>query len=182
MSNLNIAAIIICITARTTQHRITRGTQSRQFGGLCNAPYRHIRGRHGFLLRALATVRSLARVVVILSRSIRLGLCAAAAPWASVALAIPAGDLAPRGAPDGQLDAGDLLVLQRIILGAETATSYDKLVGDVAPIGNPDGMLNAGDLPAYPRLCRSTLRLYSSREQVPSTYKPWTSRGISRLK
>ncbi len=64
----------------------------------------------------------------------------------NAAVAIPAGDLAPRGAPDGQLNAGDFLVLQRIVLGIETANSYDLLVGDVAPLNNPDGLLNAGDL------------------------------------
>ena len=65
---------------------------------------------------------------------------------AKAALALPAGDLAPRGAPDGLLSAGDYLVLQRIIMGVETANSYEQLVGDVAPLNNPDGSLDVGDL------------------------------------
>lgn len=59
---------------------------------------------------------------------------------------LPAGDLAPRGSPDGQLNVADFLLLQRIVIGLETPTSYEELVGDVAPLNNPDGQLNAGDL------------------------------------
>jgi hypothetical protein len=58
----------------------------------------------------------------------------------------PAGDLAPRGNPDGQINVADFLLLQRIVIGYETPTSYEELVGDVAPLNNPDGQLNAGDL------------------------------------
>ena len=59
---------------------------------------------------------------------------------------LPAGDLAPRGSPDGQLNVGDLLVLERLVLGLETPNSYERLVGDLAPMNNPDGQLDAGDL------------------------------------
>ena len=58
----------------------------------------------------------------------------------------PAGDLAPRGAPDGALNVGDLVVLQRIIHNIITdPTDYERLVGDVAPLGSPDGILNIVD-------------------------------------
>lgn len=56
------------------------------------------------------------------------------------------GDLAPRGAPDGQLNAADSLLLQRIILGDIVPTNDEMQLGDVAPLGNVDGVLNAGDL------------------------------------
>ena len=56
------------------------------------------------------------------------------------------GDLAPRGAPDGQLDAADTLLLQRMILGEIIPTNDEKLIGDVAPLGYPDNELNVGDL------------------------------------
>ncbi len=59
---------------------------------------------------------------------------------------LPAGDLAPKGNPDGQLNVADLLVLQRIVLGLETPSSYEQLFGDVAPLNSPDEQLNAGDL------------------------------------
>ena len=56
------------------------------------------------------------------------------------------GDLSPRGNPDGVLNAGDILILQRILLGEITPTAAELLIADVAPLGNPDGVLNAGDL------------------------------------
>ena len=58
------------------------------------------------------------------------------------ALIGPAGDLVP----DGQINAGDYLILQQIVLGERIATAEQQLVGDVAPLGSPDGQLNAGDL------------------------------------
>ncbi|MCO6411624.1 MAG: fibronectin type III domain-containing protein, partial [Thiogranum sp.] len=61
------------------------------------------------------------------------------------ASAIPAGDNAPYGARNGVLNAGDLVVLQRMILGEITPTATDLLVADVAPLGSPDGVLNAAD-------------------------------------
>lgn len=59
---------------------------------------------------------------------------------------LSAGDLAPKGSPDGALNTADLLVLQRLVLGQDTPNSYEQLVGDVAPLNSPDGQLNAGDL------------------------------------
>jgi len=57
-----------------------------------------------------------------------------------------AGDVAPYGSPDGQLNAGDLLILQRFLLGDLVPSTEEQLLCDVAPLGGPDGLLNAGDL------------------------------------
>ncbi|MFK5948419.1 MAG: right-handed parallel beta-helix repeat-containing protein [Methylococcales bacterium] len=56
------------------------------------------------------------------------------------------GDLAPRGAPDGLLNAADSLLLQRMVLGDVVPTNDEVKLGDVAPLGNVDGVLNTGDL------------------------------------
>jgi parallel beta-helix repeat protein/YD repeat-containing protein len=64
----------------------------------------------------------------------------------SLALAVPGGDLAPRGAPDGQLDVGDLVILEQFVFGILTPTADEFKIGDVAPLGNPDNQLNAADV------------------------------------
>ena len=56
-----------------------------------------------------------------------------------------AGDVAPYGAPDGLLNAGDLLVLQQFVSGLKFPTVEETLIADVAPLNSPDGVLNAGD-------------------------------------
>ncbi len=56
------------------------------------------------------------------------------------------GDVAPRSAPDGQLNAADSLILQQMILGNILPTNDEIKLGDVAPLGNVDGVLDAGDL------------------------------------
>jgi hypothetical protein len=56
------------------------------------------------------------------------------------------GDLAPRGMPDGQLGAGDLVVLYRLMLGEITPTTEELLIGDIAPIGMLDGVINIADV------------------------------------
>jgi parallel beta-helix repeat protein len=56
------------------------------------------------------------------------------------------GDLAPRGATDGQLTAGDLVILQRILFGDIVPTADELLIGDVSPPGLPDYQINASDL------------------------------------
>lgn len=57
-----------------------------------------------------------------------------------------AGDVAPLGDPDGQLNIADLLVLERFIIGDLIPTAEERLITDVAPLDGPDGLLNAGDL------------------------------------
>lgn len=57
------------------------------------------------------------------------------------------GDLAPRGAPDGlPLNAGDVVIMQRILNGDIPATPEEILIGDVAPLGAPPDGINAADL------------------------------------
>lgn len=61
--------------------------------------------------------------------------------------AVPlAGDLAPRGNPDGELNVADVLILQRIVFELITPTTQEFQAGDIAPLGNPDGVLDAADL------------------------------------
>ena len=62
------------------------------------------------------------------------------------AAALTAGDLAPRGSPDGQLNVGDLLILQQFVIGTQTPIGNESLVADVAPLGSVDGQINAGDV------------------------------------
>ena len=66
--------------------------------------------------------------------------------WPAASMALPGGDLAPRGQPDGQLNSVDVLILQRIVSGDITPTAIERLIGDVAPLGQPDGQLNAADI------------------------------------
>jgi len=57
-----------------------------------------------------------------------------------------AGDLAPRGNPDGQLNVADLLVLTQLVNGAITATPTEEIVGDVGPLNSADGVLDVRDM------------------------------------
>lgn len=70
--------------------------------------------------------------------------CLAALPVASTAQ-VP-GDVAPRSSTDGQLNAGDAVVLQRIVTGLLTPTLFEQLSGDIAPLGSPDSLLDVADL------------------------------------
>ena len=88
-----------------------------------------------------------------------LALLLCSAPPALFALTIPAGDLAPLGNPDGELDAADYLILQRFILGTLTPTPEQHLIADVAPLGNPDGELNVGDLVVLMRAIHGQIEL-----------------------
>ena len=56
------------------------------------------------------------------------------------------GDLAPLGAPDGHINAGDYLIAQRIALGELTPTAVELSHGDLYPPGSPDGIINTSDL------------------------------------
>lgn len=70
-----------------------------------------------------------------------------------------AGDLAPRGNPDGVLNTADVLLLQRIVSGQITPTAEELVASDVAPLGNPDGLLNAGDIVVLQRAVLGTVSL-----------------------
>ncbi len=56
-----------------------------------------------------------------------------------------AGDIAPRGAPDGVVDMADALLAIRIATGQIVPTQLDLDRGDVAPLGNPDGVIDISD-------------------------------------
>ena len=51
------------------------------------------------------------------------------------------GDVAPLGSPNDQINAADLLILQRFILGLETPTPLDIVLGDM----NMNGTLDTAD-------------------------------------
>jgi hypothetical protein len=52
------------------------------------------------------------------------------------------GDLAPRGAPDGQVNVADLLRLTRLVQGLDVPTAQEQSLGDM----NSDGVLDIRDL------------------------------------
>ena len=56
------------------------------------------------------------------------------------------GDLAPFNAPDGVVNAADVLVAIRITLGLVATGAMQLAHGDVYPPGNPDGVINLQDL------------------------------------
>lgn len=56
------------------------------------------------------------------------------------------GDVAPLGAPDGILNAADLLVMQQIVLGMISPDATTLAHGDVYPEGAPDGAITLSDL------------------------------------
>ena len=55
------------------------------------------------------------------------------------------GDLAPLGAPNGEINAGDLVVGMRIAMGLLEATELELAHGDLYPDGAPDGQINMSD-------------------------------------
>ncbi len=69
------------------------------------------------------------------------------------------GDLAPRGVPDGQLNAADNLLLQRMVLGEISPTTNERFLGDIAPLGSPDGVLNVGDIVVQQRAILGLINL-----------------------
>jgi hypothetical protein len=56
------------------------------------------------------------------------------------------GDLAPFNAPDGVVNAADVLIAIRIALGLVATGAMQLAHGDVYPPGNPDGVINIQDL------------------------------------
>jgi len=68
-----------------------------------------------------------------------------------------AGDLAPRGNPDGQLNVADVLILQRIIGGYDTASSAELKIADVGPLNSPDGVLDIVDVLLLQRIIRGDI-------------------------
>jgi hypothetical protein len=58
----------------------------------------------------------------------------------------PYGDIAPLGAPDGIINAADVLITRRIVLGELIASPQELARGDTYPPGSPDGVINLQDL------------------------------------
>jgi uncharacterized repeat protein (TIGR01451 family) len=56
------------------------------------------------------------------------------------------GDLAPQAGLDGQLNAGDLLIMQQFMLGVKIPSSNELAHGDLYPSGAPDGVIDLSDL------------------------------------
>ena len=74
---------------------------------------------------------------------------------------VPAGDLAPHGLRDGQVNAADAIILTRFINGDLVPTANELLIGNVAPVGAPDGELNAADLSVLMRAILGEIALGS---------------------
>lgn len=62
------------------------------------------------------------------------------------------GDIAPAGSQDGTVNAGDLLMMYRILLDKVEATPRQMINGDLYPPGDPDGILSLQDLILLQRL------------------------------
>jgi len=100
------------------------------------------------------------------------------------------GDVAPRGAPDGLLNAADALLLQRMVLGDIVPDETEKKIGDVAPLGNVDGVLNTGDLVVQQRavlgeITLGTIDISSLQPPIlaaavtPTNNNPYTITGVA---
>lgn len=63
-------------------------------------------------------------------------------PLACEAAIIADGDVAPIGAPDGNVNAGDLLVMISIVLGITSPDTNTLAYGDIHPAGAPDGAID----------------------------------------
>ena len=60
--------------------------------------------------------------------------------------AIADGDLAPLGNPDGNINAADLLIAERILQGSVTPLPLQFAHGDLYPPGSPDGVIDLSDV------------------------------------
>ena len=104
------------------------------------------KGRGKGILTGTACVRRWSLPVVWLVLGSLLLVLSQAYTYPVNAATYTAGDLAPRGSPDGVLNSADLLILQQFVLGTQTPTGDEALIVDVAPFLVPDGVLNAGDV------------------------------------
>jgi len=100
------------------------------------------------------------------------------------------GDVAPRGAPDGLLNAADSLILQQMILGNIVPSVDEIKLGDVAPLGIGDGALNAGDIAVQQRAILGLISLGTidisalpaptlNSGLTPTTTNPYQITGIA---
>ena len=56
------------------------------------------------------------------------------------------GDLAPTGAPDGNINVADYAIAMRLLFGDLSATNLELSHGDIYPPGSPDGIINMSDV------------------------------------
>ena len=59
---------------------------------------------------------------------------------------IPDGDVTPLNAPDGIINAADMLIMTNIVLGTYSPDANTLAHGDIYPSGTPDGVINVSDL------------------------------------
>jgi len=78
-----------------------------------------------------------------------------------------AGDLAPYGATDGQINSADLVILKRFVFGELTPTADELLAADVAPLGSPDGILNGADVSVLTRAVLGGITLPALPDTTP---------------
>ena len=62
------------------------------------------------------------------------------------------GDVAPLGAPDGNINAADYLIMQRIVLDQISPSDLELSHGDIYPPGAPDGVINVQDFIIHRKL------------------------------
>lgn len=89
----------------------------------------------------------------------------------SVAHAALRGDVAPRGCPDGQIDAADIAVIKKFVLGQLQPSSEDFRSRDIAPLGAPDGRFTAGDLAIVKKVALGLLEQNSAGSSAPPAMK-----------
>jgi len=70
-----------------------------------------------------------------------------------------AGDLAPRGGTDGEINAADVLVLERFINGRSVPDDLEFLKSNIAPLNNPDNEINVADLLILQKAFRGDITL-----------------------
>lgn len=85
----------------------------------------------------------------------------------SNALPLLRGDIAPRGNPNGSIDLGDVVVLQRIVAGTVQPTPLESLLADVAPLGAPDGEINVADVLILMRVVLGSTELPAPSDSIP---------------
>jgi hypothetical protein len=77
------------------------------------------------------------------------------------------GDVAPRGNTDNSLNAGDVVILQRIVLGILQATEEELNKGDIAPLGAVDGIIDSADLLLLMRAINGDVQLPDNLPPLP---------------
>jgi hypothetical protein len=86
-------------------------------------------GEGAFQLGDMVTVRRL----VAGTRKVGCDACSASTQQAATRPPSP-GDVAPRGAPDGAVDIGDVVLGLRMAVGLEEPSARERLLVDVAPV------------------------------------------------